>query len=47
VAVVVENAKTGKQIYELKTMLFERPYISEEEEKNRKDEGKKRQRRKG
>src|SRR4051812_12740562 len=29
VAVVVENAKTGKQIYELKTMLFERPYISE------------------
>jgi len=47
VAVVVENAKTGKQIYELKTMLCERPYISEEEEKNRKDEAKKRERRRG
>lgn len=47
VAVVVENSKTGKQVYELKTMLFEKPYISEEEEKTRKDEARKRERKKG
>ena len=47
VSVVVENSKTGQQVYELKTMLFERPYISEEEEKTRKEEGRKRERRKG
>jgi hypothetical protein len=45
--VVVENSKTGQQIYELKTLLFEKPYISEEDEKTRKEEGRKRERRKG
>jgi general secretion pathway protein I len=47
VLVVVENSQTGKTVYELKTMLFERPYVTEEEEKNKKDEQKKRERKKG
>src|SRR5438874_3148137 len=40
VTVVVENSKSGKKVYELKTMLFEKPYISEEEEKQKKDKEK-------
>ena len=37
VTVVVENSRTGKPAYELRTMLFEKPLITEEEEKARKD----------
>ena len=40
VTVVVENSKSGKMVYELKTMLFEKPYISEEEEKQKKEKEK-------
>ena len=47
VSVVVENSKTGQQVFELKTMLFERPYISEQEEKTKKEEARKRERKKG
>lgn len=47
VSVVVENSKTGQQVYELKTMLFEKPYVSEEEEKAKKEEARKRERKKG
>lgn len=46
-SVVVENSKTGQQVYELKTMLFEKPYVSEEEEKAKKEEARKRERKKG
>ena len=45
VKVVVENQKTGKAIYELQTLIFERPLVTEEEEKSRKDKEKKRERR--
>jgi len=46
VKVVVENSKTGKSIYELRTMLFEKPLVSEEDEKAKKDKEKKRNRKK-
>ena len=43
VTVVVENTNSSKAVYELKTMLFEKPYVTEEEEKARKDKEKKRE----
>ena len=46
VSVVVENSKTGKQIYELKTMLFEVPLTTEDETSN-KQGGKGKKKRKG
>ena len=47
VLVVVENSTTGKQIYELRTMLFEKPLVTEEEEQSKKEKEKKRERKKG
>jgi prepilin-type N-terminal cleavage/methylation domain-containing protein len=47
VKVVVENSKTGKSVYELRTMLFEKPLVTEEDEKAKKDKEKKRERKKG
>ena len=47
VTVVVENSKSGKMVYELKTMLFEKPYISEEEEKQKKEKEKDKKKGKG
>jgi prepilin-type N-terminal cleavage/methylation domain-containing protein len=45
VAVVVENAKTGKDIYELRTMLFEPPADTSTEKKdNKRGENKSRRR---
>jgi prepilin-type N-terminal cleavage/methylation domain-containing protein len=38
VAVVVEHSKTGKDIYELRTMLFERPADSNQDKKDNKRE---------
>jgi prepilin-type N-terminal cleavage/methylation domain-containing protein len=46
VVVVVQNSKTSKPVYELRTYLFEKPLITEEDEKAKKDKEKKRDRRK-
>jgi len=46
VTVTVENSKTGKQIYELKTMLFEVP-VTTEDEADAKKTGKGKKKRKG
>ena len=46
VSVIVENSKTGKQIYELKTMLFEVP-LTTEDETSSKQGGKGKKKRKG
>jgi hypothetical protein len=43
---VVENANTGKAIYELRTLLFDPPLSSAlDESTGKKDSGKKRERR--
>jgi prepilin-type N-terminal cleavage/methylation domain-containing protein len=46
VTVVVENSKTGKQIYELKTMLLEVP-LTTDDEANAKQTARSKKRRKG
>ncbi|PYI88446.1 MAG: hypothetical protein DME26_03585 [Verrucomicrobia bacterium] len=47
VAVVVENSRSGKTIYELRTLLFDPPAYSTSSSSNeRKDSGKKRERNK-
>jgi hypothetical protein len=44
--VVVENSKTGKQIYELKTMLLEVP-LTTDDEANAKQTARSKKKRKG
>ena len=43
VEVVVENSKTGKTIYELKTLLFDPPISSVADDSTKKDSGKKKE----
>jgi type IV pilus modification protein PilV len=43
IEVLVENANTGKTIYELRTLLFDPPLSSLDESTSRKDSGKKKE----